>query len=129
MSGTFVGCGVVLGNTLGDTVGAAVDPAFPCVVFLSLLLVAFLPDGAFFTFTLQTYFFLPIFACTLAVPGFLPLMVTPVFFFLLSVTFFLPEITVHFTFFLLFFSLSLTVFPIFTVTVFLLNFTFFFLAA
>ena len=106
------------------TIGAFVFPGFVELFLFAILFTFFV----FFTVTLQTYFFLPTFACTLAFPAFFPLIVTSVFFFLLSVTFFLPEATVHFTFFLLFCSLIFTVFPTFTVTVFLFSFTFFFAA-
>ena len=137
--GLVVGVGVLVGVGVG--VGVAVGLAAVLPVFFPAVVPVVFPGAAVFfatvvcalflfvTVTVQTYFFLPIFACTLALPTLFPLMVTPVFPFLLSATFFLPETTVHFTFFLLFFNFTFTVFPTATDTDFLFSLTCFLAAS
>ena len=76
------------------------------------------------TVTLQTYFFLPTFAVTLAFPILIAVNNTLFFVFLLSLTIFFLS-THHLTFFLLFFRFNLKLFPLTRVTFFLFSSTFF----
>ena len=82
------------------------------VVFLGLLL--------FITLTVHMYFFLPIFACTFAVPFFIPLTFIPVLVPLEIFTNFFPLITYHLTINLFFLRVILAVFPFFTLIFFVI---------
>ena len=111
--------GVTIGGHSVFVAGVGVD---------SVVAVGVGVDLAFavsFTVTLQEYFFFPIFACTFAVPLFLPTTVTSDFFLLFREMFVLPEATFQVTFFLLFFSFNFLDCPTLTVSCWVLSDTLF----
>jgi hypothetical protein len=78
-----------------------------------------------FTVTLQVSFVPPVVACTFALPSFFPLIVTATLPFFRKVMFFFPDSTFQVTFFCVFFTLSVLLTPIVTVSFFALKLTFF----
>ena len=103
------GVGVAGGFVLGDGVGVFVFSGF--LVFC--------------TVTVQVSFFFPIFACTFALPFFLPLIVAAVLLFFFKVMYFLPDKIFHVTFFFVFFTLIVLLLPFLIVIFLLLKLIFF----
>ena len=121
--------GVTIGGHSVFVAGVGVDSVVAVGVGVdSVVAVGVGVDLAFavsFTVTLQEYFFFPIFACTFAVPLFLPTTVTSDFFLLFREMFVLPEATFQVTFFLLFFSFNFLDCPTLTVSCWVLSDTLF----